>query len=239
MTEPADLRRTVAIGTQILARHGLVGMFGHISGYDGSSEDRFLLSPGAGSRKDQCGADDVLEVAFEDSWAPGMPLELYMHSEVHRDHPEVGCLAHLHSPNLTRLSVLEEVPGDVLLLHAAFWPRHVPVYDSPGLIRERGEARDLSALISDSAIALLRWHGAIVVAPTVKEAIYISINAEAHAGMLLAAGESATGVSPLPQAVERNKLHDEIVTERLLDLYWEYEVSKLPAGDPSEGRRHE
>ncbi|HEY1705754.1 MAG TPA: class II aldolase/adducin family protein, partial [Trebonia sp.] len=115
-------------------------MFGHLSYYPRHRGSRYLLSPRAGFQKDTCTGEDICELAFDDEWAQGLPLEMYMHSEVHRLHPEVGALVHSHSPALTQLSALAEVPGDALLLHASFWPDEVPVFQRPHLVVERPDA---------------------------------------------------------------------------------------------------
>src|SRR5918911_1949870 len=99
-------REDLAIATRILARHGLIGMAGHVSVYPGSGS-RYLICPGAGSRKDRVRPEDIFELDFADEWTPGLPLELYMHAAVHRLTPRVGSLVHVHSPALTRLSVLQ------------------------------------------------------------------------------------------------------------------------------------
>jgi len=108
----------------------------------------------------------VLELGLDHDFEPGLPLELYMHSEAHRLKPHLKSLIHVHSPNLVALAALAEVPSDLLMMHASFWPRSMPVWEEPDLVRERADARKLIGILGEQAIALLRWHGAVIVGRT-------------------------------------------------------------------------
>src|SRR6266851_3159300 len=112
--EPAGLRSELATATRILASHQLIGMFGHVSVLTDDPR-KYLVCPGAGARKDRCRSTDV--------------LELDMHSEVHRLKPHLKSLIHVHSPALVSLSAMAEVPTQLLMLHASFWPETMPIWD--------------------------------------------------------------------------------------------------------------
>jgi HCOMODA/2-hydroxy-3-carboxy-muconic semialdehyde decarboxylase len=228
---PADAA-ALATATRVLARHELLGMFGHIS-VVGPEAGRYLVSPGAGRRKDRCRAEDVYDLDLDTDWKPGMPLELYMHSEVHRRTPSVGSLVHVHAPALARLSALAEVPSDVLLLHAGFWPERVPIFDAPDLVRDRDTAMGLADVLGEQSLALLRWHGAIVAGADLREALYRALIAEQHAEALLGALGHGRLTAPLPRTVPRAEVDAAIANERLLDLHWNYERSFVP--EPTEG----
>src|SRR5487761_2170003 len=82
-----ELARTeLATATRILARHQLIGMFGHVSVLT-EDPQRYLVCPGAGARKDRCRSTVVLELDLDAEFEPGRPLELHMHSEAHRLKP--------------------------------------------------------------------------------------------------------------------------------------------------------
>jgi ribulose-5-phosphate 4-epimerase/fuculose-1-phosphate aldolase len=228
------LREEVAVAARILARHGLIGMFGHISSLL-PGDRRFLIHPGAGSRKDLCMPADLFELDLDDEWRLGQPLELYIHSEVHRLSPQVKSLVHVHAPSLVQLSLLSEVPSDALVLNAGFWPDEVPVYDEADLVRDRATAKVLAGLLGDASVALMRWHGAIIAAPTVRQAVVRAIHAEENARLLLQTMSCGRPIISLPGGNTRRKIYQRIATERHLASYWEYEASlvKLP-GEPSE-----
>lgn len=225
------LRAELAVAARILARHGLLGMFGHISSLLPGGQ-RYLIHPGAGSRKDLCRASDVFELELDDEWRAGLPLELYMHSEVHRMSPQVGSLVHVHAPALTQLSLLSEVPGDALILNAGFWPDVVPVYGEPDLVRDRATAKELAELLADASVALLRWHGAMIAAPTVRQAVLRAIHAEENARFLLATMSCGRPILALPDGDARREMYERIATARHLASCWSYEESlvALPGG---------
>lgn len=214
-------RRHLAAATRVLDRHGLIGMFGHVSTYPAGDAESFLVSPGAGSRKDRCRPEDVLEVGLDEDWRAGLPLELYMHSEVHRADRRVAALVHTHAPALTTLSTFAQVPGDVLLLWATFWPRRVPVFDDPDLVRDRRAARALACLIDGEALCLLRWHGAVIAGASLEEAVFRTVLAEQNARVLLDGGRR----EQIAIEGDREAAYRRIVNDRLLSLHFAYEVS--------------
>lgn len=216
MTDTEEL----ALATRVLADHDMIGMYGHVSVLPDPAEDRYLLSPGAGFRKELCRSEDVVGLSFDDVWRPGWPLELFMHSEVHRRRPEIRAVVHTHAPALTELSLLDRVPGDALLLHAAFWPDPVPVYEQPRLVVERARAEELAEVIDDASVTVLRWHGAVVTGRSLSEAVFRAIYAEKNARLLLDRGDTAVA---LPRGAARGGIAEQIITERMLALHWDYE----------------
>jgi ribulose-5-phosphate 4-epimerase/fuculose-1-phosphate aldolase len=229
MSTPADL----ALVTRVLAAHGLIGMYGHVSALADGPAGRYLLSPGAGFRKELCRAADVVELALDDEFRAGLPLELYMHSEVHRRHPEVGALVHTHAPALTELSSYADVPGQALLLHATFWPDEVPVYEPAELVVEREQAVGLTAVMAGGAppgeplspVTLLRWHGAMIAGATLSEALFRALYAERNAGLLLHGLRGQGRQLAVPGGAQQAATARAIITERMLGLHWAYEAA--------------
>jgi ribulose-5-phosphate 4-epimerase/fuculose-1-phosphate aldolase len=232
-THDVSDREHLAQATRITAAHELIGMFGHLSHFPDPSQDRYLLSPGAGFDKGTCSPADVFDLAFDDEWVQGLPLEIYMHSEVHRMRPEIRALVHTHSPALTQLSTLSDVPGDALLLHASFWPDVVPVFEDTGLVLGRPDAVRLIDQLADSPFILMRWHGAVVVGRTLEEAVFRAIFAEQNARLILDALGSGQPTVPLPGGRERRDIAEAVLTPRMLALHQKYEVSRLPSPNPS------
>lgn len=224
--DPA-LREELAIGTRILARHDLIGMFGHVSALTDDPQ-RYLVCPGAGMRKDRCRAADVIELDLDHDFEPGLPLELYMHSEVHRLKPHIRSLIHVHAPALVTLSGMREVPGELLMLHGSFWPSNMPMFEQPDLVRDRSAAQRLIGVLGDAAVALLRWHGAIIVGATLREAVFRAILAEQHAAQVLAALAHGLPLSAVPDELSRPELYARMLPPRTHDMHWHYEASFVP-----------
>ena len=216
-----DLRGELAAATRILAGHKLVGMFGHVSVLTDDPRT-YLVCPGAGARKDRCRAADVIELDLDHEFEAGLPLELYMHSEVHRLKPHIKSLIHVHSPGLVALAAMAEVPSDLLMMHASFWPEAMPVWEEPDLVRDRAAAQRLIGLLGDEAIALLRWHGAVIVGRTLQEALMRAILAEEHAQQLLTALSHGRPLAPVPKTVDRTGLYAQVLSARTHDMHFGY-----------------
>jgi ribulose-5-phosphate 4-epimerase/fuculose-1-phosphate aldolase len=231
------LRDELAVGTRILARHGLIGMFGHVSVLT-SDPQRYIVCPGAGKRKDLCGEADVIELDLDHEFEPGLPLELYMHSEVHRLQPHIGSLIHVHSPALLTLSSMQDPPGELLMLHASFWPESIPVFDDPDLVRDRATAQRLIGVLGDNAVALLRWHGAVIVGATLREAVFRAILAEQHAHQLVNALSHGQPLKPVCADLSRTELYARMLPPRTHDLHWAYEKSYVPESHDGHSHAH-
>jgi len=226
-----ELRTQLATATRILARHQLVGMFGHVSVLTDDPQ-RYLVCPGAGARKDRCRPTDVLELDLDHEFEPGLPLELYMHSEVHRLKPHIKSLIHVHSPGLVALAAMAEVPPELLMMHASFWPEAMPVWEEPDLVRDRAAAQRLIGILGGEAIALLRWHGAVIVGHTLQEALFRAILAEEHAAQLVTTLSHGRPLSPVPKNVNRDELYAKVLSPRTHDMHFGYASTfvELPPG---------
>jgi ribulose-5-phosphate 4-epimerase/fuculose-1-phosphate aldolase len=227
----AELRSELATATRILASHQLIGMFGHVSVLTDDPR-RYLVCPGAGARKDRCRAADVLELGLDEEFEPGRPLELYMHAELHRLKPELKSLVHVHSPALVALSAMAEVPTQLLMLHASFWPEVMSVWEEAELVRDRSAAQRLIGILGDAAIALLRWHGAVIVGATLHEAVFRAILAEEHAGQLVTSLSHGRPLAPVPKDVDRGDLYARVLSPRTHDMHWDYAstFAEIPPG---------
>lgn len=222
MTSDASLRDELATATRILGRHDLIGMFGHVSLLT-EDPSRYLICPGAGRRKDLCRPEEVIELGLDDVFRPGLPLELYLHAEMHRAQPGIRSLIHVHSPNLTALAAMAEPPGDLLMMHASFWPERIPLWDEPELVRDHETAARFVALMGDSSLALMRWHGAVVVGRTVRESVFRALLAERHAGIVLASLAHGRPLSPV--TVPREPLYAAVLPATTHDMHWAFESS--------------
>lgn len=229
------LRSELATATRVLAQHQLVGMFGHVSVLTDDPQ-RYLVCPGAGARKDRCRASDVIELDLDHEFEPGLPLELYMHSEVHRLKPHIKSLIHVHSPGLVALAALAEVPTQLLMMHAAFWPEAMPVWDEPDLVRDRAAAQRLIGMLGDESMALLRWHGAVIVGRTLQEALMRAIIAEEHAQQLVTALAHGLPLAPVPKNVDRTELQAKVLSPRTHDMHFGYAATFVPVEPGARGQ---
>ncbi len=178
----------------------------------------------------------MLELDLDHAFEPGLPLELYMHSEVHRLKPHIKSLIHVHSPALVALGAMAGVPTQLLMLHASSWPEVMPVWDEADLVRDRAAAQQLIGILGDEAIALLRWHGAVIVGRTLHEAAFRAILAEEHASQLVSALSHGRKLAPVPEGTDRGDLYGKVLSARTHDMHWDYASTFVTASPDARGR---
>jgi ribulose-5-phosphate 4-epimerase/fuculose-1-phosphate aldolase len=187
----AALVDDLVAANRILYDQGVVDGFGHVSARHDRDKNRFLLArsmaPGLVTR------EDILEFDLDgnaiDAKGRTLYLERFIHSEIYKAHPEVTAIVHSHSPSVIPFGVTA-VPLKPLYHMSAFLGSGAPVFE----IREAGgDATDmlirtpqlgaaLARSLGGAAVVLMRGHGNVVVADSLKlvvfRAIYTEINAK-------------------------------------------------------------
>ena len=147
-----------------------------------------------------------------------------MHAAMHRARPDIKSLVHVHSPALTALSAMEEVPGDLLMIHASFWPENVPVWDnpssfattSPGARWSRSSAMLRSACCAGTAPSSSAKRSA--------RRCWRAILAEQHARLCSTALSHGRPIGRWgPTNISRRELYARMLPPFTHDLHWHYE----------------
>lgn len=183
----------LVIGNRILYAQDVVDGYGHISARDPRDPQRFLMSraraPGLVT------ASDIMLFGLDGEPIDhdGRPVysERFIHSEVYRARSDVMAVVHSHSPTVVPFSVTQ-VP--LKPIRAPFLYPEVPVFDTRDvagatnlLISNRTLGKALAEKLGQNSVALLRGHGNVVVAPSVRMVVYRAIYTEAGAKLLLQA----------------------------------------------------
>jgi ribulose-5-phosphate 4-epimerase/fuculose-1-phosphate aldolase len=183
----------LVMGNRILYVQDVVDSYGHISARHPHHPDRFLMSraraPGL------VVAADIMEFGLDGEviGADERPIysERFIHSEVYRARPDVHAVVHSHSPTVVPFSVTQ-VP--LKSIRAAFLFPEVPVFDTRAsagwtnlLISNAALGKALAQTLGRNSVALMRGHGNVVVAPSVRMVVYRAIYTEANAKLLLQA----------------------------------------------------
>jgi HCOMODA/2-hydroxy-3-carboxy-muconic semialdehyde decarboxylase len=194
--QSAELKAVIddlVIGNRILYVQDVVDGYGHISARHPHHPDRFLMSraraPGLVT------ASDILEFGLDGELTKPdeRPVysERFIHSEVYRARPDVKGVVHSHSPTVVPFSVTQ-VP--LKPIRAAFFYPEVPVFDTRSaagwtnlLISTQALGKALAQTLGQNSVALMRGHGNVVVATSVRVAVYRAIYTEANAKLLLQA----------------------------------------------------
>jgi HCOMODA/2-hydroxy-3-carboxy-muconic semialdehyde decarboxylase len=181
---------------RILAEHGVIDAYGHVSIRSPDDPKRFLLARNIAPETVQAG--DVLEYGLDGepldkSRARDSVTERYIHSEVYRARPEVMAVVHNHSPSVVPFSVTS-VPMRALFHMAAFVGEGVPNFEirkvqkgSDLLVRSPKLGAALAKTLGAKPAALMRGHGSVVVGENLPRAVGRSVYLEISARMQMQA----------------------------------------------------
>src|SRR5437870_11176902 len=176
----------------ILANEGVLDAYGHVSVRDEKNPSHYLMSRSMPPLFVQAG--DIVEYdADSKPINDTRPLfnERFIHGEIYRLRPDVKAVVHFHAPDVVAFSV-GNIPLRPMVHMAGFIVPNIPIFDirkSAGitdmLVRNNELGHSLAEAVGDKPLALLRGHGAVVVAPSVKlvtgRAYYTMVNAKAQA----------------------------------------------------------
>jgi len=166
---PDDLRQDVALANHIVHRMGLVTAFGHVSARIPGT-DTFLFPTRASpalARADRLLTFDVDGEKLDGDGEPN--TELWIHARIYAARPDVGAVAHVHSPACVALAQIGE-PLRIIHNSATIFSDGVPLYERAGLIRTRELGDDVAARLGRGRAMLLRGHGANIVDTNIRSA---------------------------------------------------------------------
>ena len=196
----SDVITDLVAGNRILAMEGVLDGMGHISARHPSSLDRFLLARSIAP--ELVTAADILEYGANgepiDARGQSSYLERFIHSEIYRVRSDVRAIVHCHTPSLIPFAA-SDVPLRAMYHMAAFVAEGVPVFEirkaagmTDLLVRDAPLGRALAKTLGTKPAALMRGHGAVVVASSIPNAvgrsIYLDVNARAQMQALTLGG---------------------------------------------------
>ena len=188
---------------RILAMHGVLDGWGHVSVRHNRDPNRYLLSRSLAPELIR--ARDILEFDLDNepvaSTGVNLYTERYIHGEIYKQRPDVVAVAHMHAPPLIPFGVVEQKLKP-LYHRAAFIAQGVPVFeirDAAGmtdlLIRNPALGAALARSLADKPAVLMRGHGATVVGPSlprlVGRSIFLPLNATLQMQAMMLGGGGA------------------------------------------------
>ena len=230
---------------RILADQGVFDAFGHVSVRSDRDPARYLMARSLAP--ELVTADDLMEYDLEsepmDARGRTSYLERFIHGEIYKVRPDVHAIVHHHSPSVIPFGVTT-APLRPIYHMAGFLGDGVPVFE----IRETGGMTDmlvrtpalgaaLAKALGARPAALMRGHGAVVVADSlidvVARSVYMEMNARLQAQAL------ALGPVNYLEAEEARKAAASVAGnyERPWAL-WKRRLAAVSRGDtPSRDRR--
>jgi len=189
--DPTLIQDLVA-ASRILAQHGVLDAWGHVSMRHPKNPQRYLISRARAPALVE--ASDIMELDLDSNPVAGddrrMFLERFIHGEAYKARPDVNAVVHSHSPTVIPFSVTDE-PLRAVSSVASFLACGCPVFEirQPGITKgllvttiKQGAA--LAKVLGDKPVALLRGHGNIVVAPDIPRVVHRALYTEVNARQL-------------------------------------------------------
>lgn len=186
----AGLIDDLVSANHILYQEGVVDGFGHVSVRHEKDPERFLLARSLAPASVK--ARDIMEFGLDgepiDARGRKPYLERYIHSEIYCARPDVIAIVHSHSPSLIPFGVTGTSLKPVYHM-SGFLGAATPVFeirDAGGpatdmLVRDRRLGAALAGSLGRASFALMRGHGSVAVAGTLKQVVYRAIYAEINA----------------------------------------------------------
>jgi ribulose-5-phosphate 4-epimerase/fuculose-1-phosphate aldolase len=194
-TASKDLIDELIVGNHILFHQKIVDAFGHISVRHDKEPTRYLMSrhlaPGLVT------AEDVVTFDLDSVPQPDIGRRYYserfIHGEIYKVRPDVVSVVHCHAPALLPFGVTKAALRPIYHM-SAFLGTGVPVFeirDAGGmtdmLIRTPALGAALAKSLGERDVIMMRGHGATIVGPSIKAAVYRAIYAVQNAQIQLEA----------------------------------------------------
>jgi HCOMODA/2-hydroxy-3-carboxy-muconic semialdehyde decarboxylase len=194
MPPDTELIADLVVANHILFREGVVDGFGHVSARHDQDPSRFLLARSIAPAT--VTAEDIMEFDLEgeavDARGRRPYLERFIHSEIYRMRPDVLAIVHSHSPAVipfgvtgTQLRPISHMSGFLGASAPIFEIRDAGGPETDMLIRSPALGAALSRTLGSQSFALMRGHGSVVVATSIKQVVYRAIYAEMNARLQL------------------------------------------------------
>jgi ribulose-5-phosphate 4-epimerase/fuculose-1-phosphate aldolase/dihydrofolate reductase len=213
---------------RILAHEGVVDGYGHVSVRDPANANRYLLAR-AGAPALVTSAD-IVEYDLDSNPVSGSGAgyqERFIHGEVYKVRPDVTAVVHCHCLDVIPFAAAN-VPLKPMYHMGYFIGEGVPVFDirtaagiTDMLVSSPSLGQSLARVLGRRSAALMRGHGAVVVADSlhvvVAKAYYLNVNARLQLqAMQLRSNVAALDPDEAKKAVQT------------YERSWEFWKSRLP-----------
>jgi ribulose-5-phosphate 4-epimerase/fuculose-1-phosphate aldolase len=194
MDTRAALFEDLVAANRILAMHGVLDAYGHVSVRDPADATRFLMSRSL--------APQLVTAADIQQFGPDSEpvgdarkpyLERFLHGEMYRQRPDVMAVVHSHSPSVIPFGISRSTLKPVYHMASFLWSG-VPVFDirrvrddNDLLIRDLPLGTALARSIGQCNCVLMRGHGMTVVGGSIPEAVFRSVYTELNAKLQMQA----------------------------------------------------
>ena len=227
LVDRIEFKRLVA-ANRILAREDVVDAFGHASIRDPENPKRYVM---ARSRSPQL-VEFADLIRFEQDGRSLDPDnrtpygERMIHGAIYEARSDVNAVVHNHAYSLLPFGItgrtLEPVVhvASVIGSEIPLWDIRTRFNETDMLVRTMEQGRDLAATLGRNICVLMRGHGAVVAAESLKEAVITAIYLKVNAEVQLQAMSIGTPRGLSDGEVERSRATQ--LSPLALDRAWEY-----------------
>jgi ribulose-5-phosphate 4-epimerase/fuculose-1-phosphate aldolase len=188
----AGLLDDLVAANRILYDQGVVDGFGHVSVRHDKDPTRYLLARSMAPAL--VTTDDILEYDLDST--PVDPkgrvsyLERFIHGELYKVRPDIIAVVHSHSPAVIPFADTA-VPLRPMNHIAGFLGSGAPVFEirdtagpaSDMLIRNPSLGHALAATLGTHSVALMRGHGSVAAAQSIRHVVFRAVYTEVNARM--------------------------------------------------------
>ena len=189
--EPSLLEDLVA-ANRILAAHGVIDAYGHVSLRSPDNPNRFFLARAIAPQTVQL--EDILEYDLDskplDPKGRDSVNERFIHSEIYRARPDVMSVVHNHSPSVVPFSVTGVKLRALFHMASFIGVEGLPNFEirkvkkgSDLLVRDAKLGAALAKTLGKNAAALMRGHGSVTVGENIMRSVGRSVYLEMSAVM--------------------------------------------------------
>jgi ribulose-5-phosphate 4-epimerase/fuculose-1-phosphate aldolase len=216
-----SLRRDIAACSRLLVAEGILNYSGHVSARL-PGRDAFLIQQTHDVRAflepDRLLVVDLDGRVIEGHGKP--PSELFIHAEIYRARPEARSVAHFHHDPTTIFAAVPTCPLVPVKNHFARWVDGIPVHYDSSHIDDPGKGEQVVATLDGRDALLLRGHGQVLVAESVRAVFIDSVHLVENAGALTQATQLGA-VEPLTQA-ELDHFLETFDRPKHVEKLWKY-----------------
>lgn len=218
-----SIRHDLALALAMLERAEIIDFNGHFSAR--LPDGRGLLINAGDSVRSRIAAQDFIEIDFEGRPLAGTraaPMEFHLHAQIYLRRPEVQAVVHTHPRWSTVLTTAGHAWQPVTMQAAVLGA--VPTFEETASINTAALGQALAQCLGERKAALMRRHGAVTVAGSVRDAFVQAFYLEENAHRQYLALQIGT-----PQALSDEEcavIGPNLSRSVLLQKVWDYHAAR-------------
>ena len=202
-----------AAATRLLVTEGILDYSGHISTRI-PGRDAFVIQVGSSSRA-EIGPESMLVVDHSGKVIEGdgqPPSELPIHLEILKARPDVQAVLHCHMELAIAFTMMQGVTLVPMRARASRWKSGIPTHPDPSHIKLTEQGSALAQTLGLHHAALMRAHGLVLVAESVRalfiDAVHFKENASAQLQVLQAGAKPLALTAEEIEQIERMEMRE-------------------------------